>query len=574
MTEQATLEAPPKADLVMVPIDAIEVGPNVRTEANEGMLLELQDSLKAIGLMEPVIVRKAGKKFLLIAGHRRLEAARRNGEDLIEAKVYAGLDDRQTARMQLTENLQREQLNHVDVALQFGRARDAGMAVADIARDVNLSETYVRKHLDLLRLCEPVRKLVADGRLPFMQAQLIARVGDPAKQIQLVEGATRLNWNAKKASWGARSFTCTKQDAADHVMTMSALRENVGHMMLGMAACGWPRDDEFAGCRPCVGCPDNTQTYADQPALFAGISPRGSDKKGHCTNEACYRTKQRAWEKIRAKRKAEKAKARKAKIAKALKAGLVICEECAKAEVDGEGKFAKVDGRTLCPKCAQKANKRQSSGGSCSVPKAKPFPNTPQEKYDLDLYKWGCRMLEAAVASLEAMDPASLPWPELVGMAFQSEEIMIESSLPWHKRQQGWIEVVAAAKEGNWAKATGKEAGHLLIDLCRLDPIDAPNACRRELDDFERANIDLVEAFAGLIGLALADKPIPPEAETTEKASELLTIIAKGKKAEALAALAECEDLAGLQAMEGLKGDWRRVGVAKRIKALQKGQQG
>jgi len=403
MTEQATQAAPPRADLVMVPIDAVQIGPNIRSEMDQQMLLELQNSLKAIGLMEPVIVRKAGKKFILIAGHRRLEAAKRNGEDLIEAKVYSGLDDQLSARMQLTENLQREQLNHVDVARQLGRARDAGMSIANMAADINLSEAYVRKHLDLLRLCSPVLQMVASGRLPFAQAQLIARVGDVTKQIQLTSEVTDLYWDAKAGTWAAVPCYGINQDKPeDQIITMDDLRERVGYMMLSMATCGWPRDEKFAGQRPCIDCPDNTATYADQPALFAGINPRGSDKKGFCTNEACYHKKLACWDEVRAARKAEQAAKRQAKADKAAKAGLDVCSECFRI-AQGDQRYANHDGRKLCPKCIEKAKKQVNRHRSESYDEREKrvkaliakFPWTDEQKYAVATWQYSTALAES-----------------------------------------------------------------------------------------------------------------------------------------------------------------------------------
>ena len=107
----------PKASLIMIEVDAVVVKDNARTSMDEDSLFQLADSVKSVGQLEPVIVHKVDKKLVMIAGHRRLAAAKQNKEYYIEAKVYDTLDDAMVARMQLTENLQREDLNHIDIEL-------------------------------------------------------------------------------------------------------------------------------------------------------------------------------------------------------------------------------------------------------------------------------------------------------------------------------------------------------------------------------------------------------------------------------------------------------------------------
>jgi hypothetical protein len=308
----------------------------------------------------------------------------------------------------------------VDLAKIFGDAAVSGLSVAQIAAEANLSDDMVRRHLALLRLTEPVARLVSSGRLPVHQAELVSRVGDPAGQIRLAEGATRLAWDAKGAGWAARGrmewrsvhgrywMVARPGDAEqkvsdrDYVQPMDGLREEVARAMRGLAACGWlGQEEEFddpfrpiAGRGRCVGCPDNTATYADQPMLFAGIEPRGSAKKGHCTNAACYEGKAAAWEKFRILRAKQEEKTLAKKIEKAKKSGLVVCEECG-----GLMGVKKVGRRQLCERHAAKAQKaaEAAAAGWIGTPenKHRPFPQTLPEKYSVDLRLYGCRLVSA-----------------------------------------------------------------------------------------------------------------------------------------------------------------------------------
>ncbi len=400
---------PPKAEAVLVPIDKIDESHNIRETCDDGFLLQLQESLKDVGLLQPVVVRKVGKGFRLIAGHQRLEAAKRNGEEFIQAKVYAGdgVDDTWEAKVRLAENVQRKDLNHIELADVLGQAADAGMSIKEISEQSHLSDDSVRRHLALRRLARPVAELVASGRLPVHQGELISRVGDTARQISLAENTTRLAWDSKAGKWTASGGydwraqknkpASTEQDVDDRdfILPMDQLRRDVAHAMCGLAACGWPMDEDYAGKRACRGCPDNTLSYADQPMLFAGIRPQGSAKKGHCTNPECYQAKKKSWDKVLEKRRGEKAKAQKAAIAKAKKAGLDVCEDCGKVITQKDPRMKHVTKGMLCSKCAIREDKKSSIGQHDDYQARqkknnelrKKFPETPQQRLAVAMWK-------------------------------------------------------------------------------------------------------------------------------------------------------------------------------------------
>jgi len=337
---------PPKADLVMVPVADVDASHNIRTSVDEPALLQLGESIRDLGQLQPVVVHLVGDTLRLVAGGRRLEAARRSGAKYIEAKVYKDVPEKWEVLARLAENFQRADLNHIELAHVFGEAAEGGMTVAEIARDRHVSDDQVRRHLALLRLAPEVQQIVATGRLPIHQAELIARVGDPQAQLDLAEAVVDMEWKpatgkgpgawVHKKEWGEKPG-----DPQDHVKAMDQLRKDVAWRLCGLAAAGWLKEEEASGQEftidgraRCLGCPDNTQTYADQPTLFAGIRPQGSGKKGYCTNKPCWAKKAAAWEKVIAARKREQEKATAAQVKQAHKAGLAVCE------VEGCGKVA------------------------------------------------------------------------------------------------------------------------------------------------------------------------------------------------------------------------------------------
>ena len=606
----------PRADLVMVPIDAIDTGGNVRAAMDETSLFQLQLSISELGMLEPIIVRKVGNRFRVVAGHRRLKAATNGGEQFVEARVFSGddADEKWEARARLAENVQRQDLNHVELAGIFGAAVESGLSVAQIAAEAHLSDDMIRRHVALLRLAEPVRQLVASARLPVHQAELISRVGDQGRQIKLAGQCLAIEWTGKawkhRAGWGEK-----KEDPKDYIQPMADLRSDVARAMCGLAACGWlKREAEsretggietgFADRRSCSGCPDNTTTYAEQPMLFAGIRPQGSDKKGYCTNRPCYDIKRRAWDKVLTKRRAEAEKLQAEKIRKARRAGLDICEDCGRVADAGET-FKAQAGRKQCPKCVDKAKARAGGRGAASPqPKAPPFPNTPKERFALALWDWGVAAAKAVIVHVGGLPAEKIDWWVLLGLAFASQDVQIRSDAPWKNRQKVQAAAIEVVRAGGYPELAGKQATHLLeqilAGIAGENIWQKPSADRRDLDEDARLDIEAAEALAVRLGVTVAPRPRwetfdkgqkpvvnkeakAPKAEFCTRACDGCSIgcavpgdrhermkiaIRAGKKDEALPAIERCADAAYLRGLEGLKGDWRRAAVARRSEEL------
>jgi len=648
---------PPHADLTLVEIGSIDAGRNLRTAIGEDTLPGLQDSIRELGQLQPIIVRQAGNELRLIAGHRRLEAARRAGEKYIEARVYAGdgATDLWEARARLAENVQRLDLNHIELAGAYGQAADAGLSVREIAEGAHVSDDHVRRHLALRRLCPSVAELAASGRLPVQQAELIARVGDPARQIGLAGNATRLVWESSPGVWrtraagrwrGGKLVTDAEQDVDDRdfVEPMESLRAEVGRCMRGMAACGWPKDEQYAGRRACAGCPDNTLTYSDQPKLFEGIEPQGSAKKGHCTNEECYEAKRTAWDKERAARKKQIEAEQKRAITKAKSAGLAVCaaDGCAKVLASGQ-QLIMVDGAGMCPACAAKAKKSGERGGVGGRGESwearekranaakKRFPETPEQRLAVALHKHGVALGEMiGTAIAEGRTGAESDCRNVAEMVIWAMGLCADYYdyvLPRGNRPAIDDVLGAGISDADHAAWWNVAIGGVLADAPGLEyvgternvPLPAAEiaiigdlerlakACGLEVPVRPTAEVDSGQLPKYAAAKAVAGKPKKRQGTNAEHAEHaegekdedakpaanffctrdchgcpvgcatpgdfherMRNAIVSGKRAEAEPAIERCADLAFLKEAKakGLKGDWRRAAVAKRIDQL------
>ena len=175
------------AYLEEVPVEAI--GPNPRQPRqifDEDTLAELAASISVVGLLQPVVVRKAaGGRYELIMGERRLRASQLAGVDVIPAIVRETSDD-DLLRNALMENLHREQLNPLEEAAAYQQLLDDfAVTHEELAKRVGRSRPHISNTIRLLNLPPAVQKRVAAGVLSAGHARALLSLDDPAAQEQL-----------------------------------------------------------------------------------------------------------------------------------------------------------------------------------------------------------------------------------------------------------------------------------------------------------------------------------------------------------------------------------------------------
>lgn len=164
----------PTSDLQRVPISRIRPNPfQPRREIDPSELGELEQSLKASGLLQPITVRRRGDAFELIAGERRFRAASNLGWTEISA-IVRDYDDRTMLVLALVENLQRANLNAVEEARGYRRLiDDFQLTQQDVADAVGKDRTTVTNLLRILTLPEPVQRMVESGKLSSGHARAL-----------------------------------------------------------------------------------------------------------------------------------------------------------------------------------------------------------------------------------------------------------------------------------------------------------------------------------------------------------------------------------------------------------------
>lgn len=169
-----------------VDIELIEANPNQpRREFNEEALQELADSIAEIGIIQPITLRKLNNgKYQIIAGERRWRASMRAKLKAIPAYIKT-VDDENLMEMALVENIQRQDLNAIEIALAYQQLIEQyGLTQEKLAEKVGKKRTTVANFLRLLKLPAPVQIGLRNGLIDTGHARALLAIDDPKKQVK------------------------------------------------------------------------------------------------------------------------------------------------------------------------------------------------------------------------------------------------------------------------------------------------------------------------------------------------------------------------------------------------------
>lgn len=171
-----------------VSIDKINPNPNQpRTHFNEALLNELADSIRENGVLQPLLVRKKGEGYEIIAGERRYQASKIAGLEELPV-IVKEVDDQKMLELALIENLQRSDLNPIEEAKGYRQLiKASGMTQEALSKAVSKSRSSITNSLRLLDLPEPVQQYLFDGRLTAGHARAILAVPYEEQRIKLAD---------------------------------------------------------------------------------------------------------------------------------------------------------------------------------------------------------------------------------------------------------------------------------------------------------------------------------------------------------------------------------------------------
>jgi len=171
-------------------VDINEILPNrfqPRIQFDEEEILELSDSIKEHGVIQPIVVRTIGDKYEIIAGERRYKASVLAGKDTVPV-IIKNLNDRDSAELALIENVQRKNLTPIEEALSYKKILDMGyLTQENLAIKIGKSQSSVANKIRLLNLSDEVQEALLDNKISERHARSLLRLKSNVEQNKILE---------------------------------------------------------------------------------------------------------------------------------------------------------------------------------------------------------------------------------------------------------------------------------------------------------------------------------------------------------------------------------------------------
>jgi ParB family chromosome partitioning protein len=169
-----------------------------RTTFNSAKLQELAQSIRTSGIIQPLLVRRHGGLFELVAGERRWRAAQLAGLSRVPA-IVRDIADENLLELALIENIQRQELNAVEEANAYKRLIDSlGLTQEEVAQRVGRDRTFITNYLRILKLPNEIQTLLEQEKLSFGHARALLGVSDPHLQRRLAQRIFKNNWSVRE----------------------------------------------------------------------------------------------------------------------------------------------------------------------------------------------------------------------------------------------------------------------------------------------------------------------------------------------------------------------------------------
>lgn len=189
-----------KKDLIEIEVEKIKPNPyQPRESFDEKRLSGLAESIKEKGMIQPVVVRKKQDGFEIVAGERRLRAAKSIGLKLIPAIIMEGLSKQSMLELTLVENVQREDLNPIEEAKGYKRLlEECGLTQKELSKRVGKDRSSIANTLRLLNLPEEVQNLILSDIISEGHARAILALSTPKEQINLAKKIKELSLSVRE----------------------------------------------------------------------------------------------------------------------------------------------------------------------------------------------------------------------------------------------------------------------------------------------------------------------------------------------------------------------------------------
>lgn len=216
-----------------IPVGKIEVNPyQPRTYFDPEALAELSESIKTQGIIQPITVRKNGEVYQLISGERRLQASKLAGLTTIPAYIRTA-DDQQMLEMALIENIQRENLNAIEIALSYQRLmQECDLKQEDLGERVGKSRATVNNYMRLLKLPTDIQIGLRDEQISMGHARAIITVESEELQLAIFHRTVAEGWSVRRVEQAVKELaeaktTSGSKEKTKETNTFNAISEKL-----------------------------------------------------------------------------------------------------------------------------------------------------------------------------------------------------------------------------------------------------------------------------------------------------------------------------------------------------------
>ena len=205
------VKAKPMTEMTEIRLSDIIPNPTQpRTEFNEEALEELADSIRQLGLIQPITVKREGEKYVIISGERRWRASEKAGLEVVPAYIRE-VDDTTLHAMALVENIQREDLNAIEISLGMQRlVEECGLTQEALAERLGKKRSTIANYLRLLNLPEEIQFAIKSGVISMGHAKALVAVESKAKQLSLLKRCLKNNLSVRQVEDLVRALSENK----------------------------------------------------------------------------------------------------------------------------------------------------------------------------------------------------------------------------------------------------------------------------------------------------------------------------------------------------------------------------
>ena len=206
-----------QAGIQEVELDRIEANPfQPRSKFDEEALEELTTSIREIGLIQPITLRKIGDdRFQIIAGERRFKAAQKADFESIPAYIRHAKDDGML-EMALVENIQREDLDSIEIALSYQRLmEECELTQEELSARVGKKRSTIANYLRLLKLPAIIQKALREKQITMGHARALINIEDPETQIMIYDQIIKYGFSVRKVEDIARDLNSEQEDETE-----------------------------------------------------------------------------------------------------------------------------------------------------------------------------------------------------------------------------------------------------------------------------------------------------------------------------------------------------------------------